>query len=153
MTSSKEERLRKVARIVDPFEWELHDFGASREPPAPLGSTAGSLLKASEIDAEYAEEIGRLRVALIGSKAALDELIMTYMDGDNEGGHGGDHDDAECPTCQVIVRAQEAFRQAALALSTVVGGDSSSNASPSPLEASLRSSETNSQPSAQGEDK
>jgi hypothetical protein len=52
--------------------------------------------------------------------AALDELeratgalIMLFLDGDNEGEHGGDHHDEDCPTCQVIAAAQAALITAA----------------------------------------
>lgn len=49
------------------------------------------------------------RVAVLGAPC---DLIMTYGDGDNEGEHGGDHDDPDCPTCQKIVVAQNAYRAA-----------------------------------------
>ena len=48
--------------------------------------------------------------------AALDELeratsalIVLFLDGDNEGEHGGDHHDEDCPVCKVIADAQAAL--------------------------------------------
>ena len=42
-------------------------------------------------------------------REALGEMIMTYIDGDNHGEHGGDADDADCPTCQIIRSAQATY--------------------------------------------
>lgn len=120
MTDFKEERLRKVAEKIDPEAWAKFDFyqsqakacvGLGHEETADLWiglsheTVSASLTKASEIEAEYAEEIGRLRQALdrIARCDSFTDKWGTYI------GQSG------------------RIASEALALSTVVGGDSSSN--------------------------
>lgn len=79
MTDFKEDRLRKVAEKIDPEAWAKFDFyQAQAKACVVLGhdetadlwiglsheTVSASLTKAAQIDAEYAEEIGRLRAAL-----------------------------------------------------------------------------------------
>lgn len=57
-----------IARVIDPHEWELHDFAASREPPAQWGAVAPSLLKADRI------------VTLLGGRSDSSALIDALSD-------------------------------------------------------------------------
>lgn len=111
--TSKEERLRKVAEIIDPGEWRGdHPNAWGRET---------SLAKASEIEAEYAEEIGRLRA----DKDRLDWLEMRVVKVADALVYGSRHlffaspDDSyegEIGPSDLRAKVDEA-----LALSTVVG--------------------------------
>lgn len=90
-------------------EWKDRAHGYERR----LGSLGKELVTAEA-------DLDRLKKALEGSQKAIGDLIMTYGDGDNEGEHGGDHDDADCPTCQVIRCAQDAYRIARAALQATI---------------------------------